>query len=55
MKDYQAAFQAKREQLLQALSLIHILGEVSILDGRGEHALLLHMLGQRSSGTTITG
>ena len=30
-------------------------GEVSILDGRGEHALLLHMLGQRSSGTTITG
>ena len=30
-------------------------GEVSILDGRGEHALLLHMLGQRSAGTTITG
>lgn len=29
-------------------------GEVSILDGRVEHALLLHMLGQRSSGTTIT-
>ncbi|MGO5021855.1 acetylglutamate kinase [Lawsonibacter sp. LCP25S3_G6] len=30
-------------------------GEVSILDGRGEHALLLHMLGQRSAGTTIIG
>ena len=30
-------------------------GEVSILDGRREHALLLHMLGQRASGTTITG
>lgn len=30
-------------------------GEVSILDGRGEHVLLLHMLGQRASGTTITG
>ena len=30
-------------------------GEVSILDGRVEHALLLHMLGQRASGTTITG
>ncbi|MCI8422714.1 MAG: acetylglutamate kinase [Lawsonibacter sp.] len=30
-------------------------GEVSILDGRAEHALLLHMLGQRASGTTITG
>ena len=30
-------------------------GEVSILDGRVEHALLLHMLGQRSAGTTITG
>ena len=30
-------------------------GEVSILDGRGEHALLLHMLGQRADGTTITG
>jgi len=28
-------------------------GEVSILDGRVEHALLLHMLGQRASGTTI--
>ncbi len=30
-------------------------GEVSILDGRVEHVLLLHMLGQRASGTTITG
>ncbi len=30
-------------------------GEVSILDGRVEHTLLLHMLGQRASGTTITG
>ena len=30
-------------------------GEVSILDGRGEHTLLLHMLGQRADGTTITG
>lgn len=30
-------------------------GEVSILDGRVEHALLLHMLGQRVAGTTITG
>ena len=30
-------------------------GEVSILDGRGEHALLLQMLGQRVQGTTITG
>ena len=30
-------------------------GEVSILDGRREHALLLHMLGQRAPGTTITG
>lgn len=30
-------------------------GEVSILDGQLEHALLLHMLGQRASGTTITG
>jgi acetylglutamate kinase len=30
-------------------------GEVSILDGRVEHALLLHMLGQRVDGTTITG
>lgn len=30
-------------------------GEVSILDGRTEHALLLHMLGQRAAGTTITG
>lgn len=29
-------------------------GEVSILDGRGEHALLLQMLNQRVSGTTIT-
>lgn len=29
-------------------------GEVSILDGRGEHALLLDMLGQRVAGTTIT-
>ena len=29
-------------------------GEVSILDGRGEHALLLDMLGQRVQGTTIT-
>ena len=29
-------------------------GEVSILDGRGEHALLLDMLGQRVRGTTIT-
>jgi len=29
-------------------------GEVSILDGRGEHALLLQMLGQRVQGTTIT-
>ena len=30
-------------------------GEVSILDGRKEHVLLLHMLGQRAAGTTITG
>ena len=30
-------------------------GEVSILDGRVEHALLLEMLGQRVQGTTITG
>ena len=30
-------------------------GQVSILDGRVEHSLLLHMLGQRASGTTITG
>ena len=30
-------------------------GEVSILDGRAEHALLLHMMGQRTDGTTITG
>ena len=30
-------------------------GQVSILDGRREHALLLHMLGQRAPGTTITG
>ena len=29
-------------------------GEVSILDGRVEHALLLAMLGQRFQGTTIT-
>ena len=29
-------------------------GEVSILDGRVEHVLLLHMLGQRASGTTIS-
>jgi acetylglutamate kinase len=29
-------------------------GEVSILDGREEHALLLHVLGQRVPGTTIT-
>ena len=29
-------------------------GEVSILDGQVEHALLLHMLGQRVEGTTIT-
>jgi len=30
-------------------------GEVSILDGRVEHALLLQMLHQRVQGTTITG
>ena len=30
-------------------------GQVSILDGGVEHALLLNMLGQRVSGTTITG
>ena len=30
-------------------------GDVSILDGRREHALLLHMLGQKVNGTTITG
>ena len=30
-------------------------GEVSILDGRKEHVLLLHMLGQRAAGTTISG
>jgi len=30
-------------------------GEVSILDGRVEHALLLNMLSQRVQGTTITG
>ena len=30
-------------------------GEVSILDGRKEHVLLLHTLGQRAAGTTITG
>lgn len=30
-------------------------GQVSILDGRVEHALLLEMLGQRVQGTTITG
>lgn len=30
-------------------------GQVSILDGRVEHALLLEMLGQRFQGTTITG
>ncbi|MGI5962309.1 MAG: acetylglutamate kinase [Lawsonibacter sp.] len=30
-------------------------GEVSILDGRVEHALLLEALGQRFQGTTITG
>ena len=30
-------------------------GEVSILDGRVEHALLLEMLNQRVQGTTITG
>ena len=30
-------------------------GEVSILYGRVEHALLLEMLGQRVQGTTITG
>ena len=29
-------------------------GEVSILDGREEHALLLQMLGQKVNGTTIT-
>ena len=29
-------------------------GGVSILDGQVEHALLLHMLGQRVEGTTIT-
>ena len=29
-------------------------GEVSILDGRGEHSLLLRMLGQRVDGTIIT-
>ena len=30
-------------------------GQVSILDGRVEHSLLLNMLGQRVAGTTITG
>ncbi len=30
-------------------------GQVSILDGRVEHALLLEMLSQRVQGTTITG
>ena len=30
-------------------------GQVSILDGRMEHTLLLNMLGQRASGTIITG
>ena len=30
-------------------------GQVSILDGRGEHALLLEMLGQKVQGTIITG
>ena len=30
-------------------------GQVSILDGRLEHTLLLNMLGQRASGTIITG
>ena len=30
-------------------------GQVSILDGRVEHALLLEMLNQRVQGTTITG
>jgi acetylglutamate kinase len=30
-------------------------GQVSILDGRLEHALLLEMLGQRFQGTAITG
>ena len=30
-------------------------GEVSILDGRVEHALLLQMMGQRVQGTTIGG
>ena len=30
-------------------------GEVAILDGRVEHALLLEMLNQRVQGTTITG
>ena len=43
----------------KVMGCIHALnagvGEVSILDGRVEHALLLHMLGQRASGTTITG
>ena len=29
-------------------------GEVSILDGRVEHALLLNMLHQRVQGTTIS-
>ena len=32
----------------------HGVGEVSILDGREEHALLLQMLGQKVNGTTIT-
>jgi len=32
----------------------HGVGEVSILDGRVEHALLLQMLGQRTQGTVIT-
>lgn len=37
------------------LDAIHSgVGEVSILDGRVEHALLLAMLGQRFQGTTIT-
>ena len=30
-------------------------GQVSILDGRVEHALLLDTLGQRVEGTVITG
>ena len=43
----------------KTLSCIHAIGagvgQVSILDGRVEHALLLHLLDRRAAGTTITG